>query len=395
MLFLVSADPDSRLQKSSLAAMKLRGWSKVSEDQRNSAGNATLRDFRSLMAAQTYWIYSVLTALVRTQIDSITSHLYAESGRACKWLRVNIKSLRQCQNTFILRAMPASHERTFRVRYYECDFFGHLNNVNYVRYMQEAAFDASAAIGYDVLRYIEVKHHWLIYDTDIEYLRPARYGDSIRVKTWIADARRVRARRAYELREVASNEMLARAYSDWVYLRNDNGRPASIPEDLLTAFMPDGPDATASARTRFPGAPPAPASAFKLQRRTGWRDVDPAQHVNNATYLGYAEDCRIEASAAHGWPMTRLTDAGLAIVTRRHRIEYQQPALLGDDLELTMWFSNARRATVDLHYNIIRVSDSTPIARIYTLLVCVDLQNGKPLRFPKELMKDFAPMVVA
>ena len=41
------------------------------------------------------------------------------------------------------------HERAFRVRQYECDPYGHVNHANYLRYMQEAAFDASAAVGYD------------------------------------------------------------------------------------------------------------------------------------------------------------------------------------------------------------------------------------------------------
>ena len=41
--------------------------------------------------------------------------------------------------------MALTHERTFRVRHYECDSYGHVNHANYLRYMQEAAFDASAA----------------------------------------------------------------------------------------------------------------------------------------------------------------------------------------------------------------------------------------------------------
>ena len=50
--------------------------------------------------------------------------------------------------------MPAAvHTATFRVRHYECDAYGHLNNANYARYMQEAAFDASAAVGYGKDRY--------------------------------------------------------------------------------------------------------------------------------------------------------------------------------------------------------------------------------------------------
>jgi len=46
--------------------------------------------------------------------------------------------------------MPLIHERAFRVRHYECDAYGHVNHANYLRYMQEAALDASAAAGYDI-----------------------------------------------------------------------------------------------------------------------------------------------------------------------------------------------------------------------------------------------------
>ena len=54
--------------------------------------------------------------------------------------------------------MPAIHYETFRVRYYECDAYGHLNNTNYLRWMQEAAFAASSAVGYDFARYNEMGH---------------------------------------------------------------------------------------------------------------------------------------------------------------------------------------------------------------------------------------------
>ena len=96
--------------------------------------------------------------------------------------------------------MPLTHVRTFRVRHYECDAYGHVNYANYLRYMQEAAFDASAAAGYDLDRYEAMGRHWLVRETDIEYLRPLRYGDTVQVKTWVADFRRIRSRRAYEFR---------------------------------------------------------------------------------------------------------------------------------------------------------------------------------------------------
>ena len=79
--------------------------------------------------------------------------------------------------------MPRVHERAFRVRHYECDAYGHVNHVNYLRYMQEAAMDASAAAGYGVARYEELGRLWFVRETDISYLHPLRYGDTVIVKT--------------------------------------------------------------------------------------------------------------------------------------------------------------------------------------------------------------------
>ena len=79
--------------------------------------------------------------------------------------------------------MPLTHTRTFRVRYYECDTRGHVNHTNYLRYMQEAAFDASAAAGYDLARYEAMDRFWLVRATDIEIMRSLSYADSVQVKT--------------------------------------------------------------------------------------------------------------------------------------------------------------------------------------------------------------------
>ena len=45
--------------------------------------------------------------------------------------------------------MPKIYERNFRIRFYECDAYGHVNHANYLRFMQEAAIEASADVGYD------------------------------------------------------------------------------------------------------------------------------------------------------------------------------------------------------------------------------------------------------
>ena len=119
--------------------------------------------------------------------------------------------------------MPRIHARIFRIRNYECDAYGHLNNANYLRFMQEIAFDASAAAGYDHKKYEQMKRTWLIRATEIEYIAPVLYNDQIEVKTWVADFRRASSRRVYEFRQAGQSALVAQAYTDWVFIDAQTG----------------------------------------------------------------------------------------------------------------------------------------------------------------------------
>lgn len=256
--------------------------------------------------------------------------------------------------------MPLVHSRTFRVRHYECGPEGRVHPANYLRYMQEAAFDASAAAGYDLARYQAMGSHWLIRETEIDYLRPLRYGDAFELRTWVADFRRVRSRRAYEVRLAATGAPVARASTDWVFLDTATERPASIPEEMKAAFFPEGLLPQAEPRERFPDLLPPP-DAFRQRRRVERRDLDPAGHVNNAIYVTYVEECGrqraiVQDRAADGmlWP-------------RQHRLEYRLPALLDDELELITWTVDGENSRPARYTWVQRAADGILLARARSL----------------------------
>jgi acyl-CoA thioester hydrolase len=288
--------------------------------------------------------------------------------------------------------MPLTHTRQFRVRYYECDAYGHLNNAQYLRYMQETAFDASAEAGYDLDRYKSIGHHWLIYNTEIEYLAALHYDERVTVKTWVADFRRSTSRRMYEF--YRDDELVARAHTDWVFLDNASGRPAVIPAEMVQVFLPEGPTKPAIQRQPFPPAPPAPPGAFLTKRRVEFRDLDPVQHVNNAVYLEYASECGFQAVAYFNWPLERMLAAGFGIFLRRNRIEYLQPALLGEELEISTWAYNVRRSTATRYYAIQRARDAALLARVSTEAAWVDIKSGRLQRIPPDFLEDLRPNLV-
>lgn len=289
--------------------------------------------------------------------------------------------------------MPKTFSRRFRIRYYECDANGHLNNANYLRFMQETATDASSDAGYDEARYREIDGTWLIFATEIEHLLPCGYHDILEVKTWVADFRRASSRRMYEFRKVDGDVLVARSFTDWVYLSTETGRATSIPEKMAEAFYPEGVPNSFPARRPYPAAPPPPEGAFRWRRMVEWLDIDQMQHVNNAVYLEYASECGANHVSSVGWPWERMKEAGFAIFLRSNHIQYKQPAVLRDELEITTWLYQVRRSTAMRIYTIRRASDNTLLSEIHAMGVCVNLANGQPIRWPEPLMADLGPSI--
>lgn len=290
--------------------------------------------------------------------------------------------------------MPRVHERRFEVRDYECDPFGHVNNTNYLRYMQETAFDASRAAGFGNEAYHELGRVWLVRETDISYRLPLHYRDVFTVRTWVQDFRRFRSRRRYELRR--GDDLVADAVTDWVFVDTATGKPERIPQAMVDAFFPDGPPTDdVPPREPFPATPAAPPGAYVIERPVAWSDLDGLHHVNNAVYLNYAEDAGMGAIAAYGWPVDRCMAAGFAIVARRQRIEYKAQAVLGDTVRVTTWWSDPRRTNAVRNYRIERVSDGQLLARVWGHFVWVNVQTGRPIRIPADFIADLAPNGVA
>ena len=133
---------------------------------------------------------------------------------------------------------------------------------------------------------------------------------------------------------------------------------------------------------------------FKFKKTVEWRDLDPANHMNNAMYLSFMEDAGTRVVTHYGWSLGRLLAEGVGIVVRRFRIEYKVPAVLDDELEITTYLSDVKRATAVRHYMIRRVKDNVLLARGNVLNVCVDLQSGLPRKFPAEFLHEVRENVV-
>jgi acyl-CoA thioester hydrolase len=121
------------------------------------------------------------------------------------------------------------------------DANGHVNNVEFVRWMQDAAVAHADARGLTAATR-EAGATWVVRSHRIDYLRPAVAGDRINVMTWVADFRRAFSLRRYRFTRASDGTVLARGETDWVFVDVKTGRPKSVPEELKGMFEVPEPD---------------------------------------------------------------------------------------------------------------------------------------------------------
>jgi acyl-CoA thioester hydrolase len=115
------------------------------------------------------------------------------------------------------------------------DRHGHVNNVEYVRWMNEAAVAHADARGWSAAAEA-AGGAWVARAHRIEYLRPAFAGDRVRVLTWVVDVRGASSLRRYRIERAGDNTVLAEAETDFAFVDARTGRPRRIPADLKAAF---------------------------------------------------------------------------------------------------------------------------------------------------------------
>ena len=224
------------------------------------------------------------------------------------------------------------HESSFPVRIFDVDAFGELRTPVLLRFLWQSASDASTAVGYDMEWYERAGTLWIIRRTRVEILAPVHYRDALTVRTWVADIRRVRSQRQYEVRK-GDGDTVARATTDWVYVDLGRGALVQPPVEMQKALMPDG----VTSQPRLPSlAAPPPATAERGMRRVEFADLDTVNHVNNAQYSIFVEQFVWDALAARGWPLETAPAAPRPRLLG-HDLEYFEAARYGDRIEGAVW----------------------------------------------------------
>ena len=128
--------------------------------------------------------------------------------------------------------MPGAFTHTLAVPPAAIDGQGHANNVEYVRWMQDAALAAAEALDPGATLMRAAGATWVVRSHHVEYVRPALLGDRLVVRTWLGDFTGASCVRHYEFTRNGEPMVIARGRTEWVFVDAATGRPKRLPADI-------------------------------------------------------------------------------------------------------------------------------------------------------------------
>lgn len=132
--------------------------------------------------------------------------------------------------------MPRVFVHTLTIQRESIDALGHVNNQEYVRWMQDIAVDHSTAQGWPIARHLELGQGWVVRRHTVEYLRQAFEGDVLTIATWIAPFARLSSPRRFLFYRPADGEIVVRAETLFAFIDYAKGTPMRIPAEVSGSF---------------------------------------------------------------------------------------------------------------------------------------------------------------
>ena len=136
------------------------------------------------------------------------------------------------------QSLPKELESSAVIRFQDCDPFGHLNNARYIDYFMNAREDQVADFyDFHVFERMGTNHEsWVVAQTQIRYLFPARFNQQVRIRTRLIDLTdRALTVEAMMLSQ-DGRQVMALAWVEFVIVDTTTGRPIRHTQELMDFF---------------------------------------------------------------------------------------------------------------------------------------------------------------
>jgi len=115
---------------------------------------------------------------------------------------------------------------TIKVRTYECDSYGHVNNANYLNYLEYARCELLRDIGFDYPGMVKAGYGMFVVRIEIDYKKPASADDELVIQS---SPLKKGAVSGVMLQQIwRGDELLTEALVTWAFV-DSKGMPAKLP----------------------------------------------------------------------------------------------------------------------------------------------------------------------
>ena len=129
--------------------------------------------------------------------------------------------------------MTANHSHAIDILPEDIDFMGHVNNANYLSWVQDAVVAHWQKIA---PRQAVAEHLWVALKHEITYRKPAFLNDEVIAEVILEKVQGARA--FYDTVIRRGEEVLAEVKSSWCCLDAETLRPTRIAKDVAGYFFP-------------------------------------------------------------------------------------------------------------------------------------------------------------
>jgi len=133
---------------------------------------------------------------------------------------------------------PERYELTIQIQPEDIDELGHVNNVVYLRWVQDAAV---AHWRHSATPSMQAAVLWVAVRHQIDYKHPAMPGDVVVARTWVGPAGRRSFERNTDILRDGDYKLLARARTIWCPIDPATQRPTDVNDDVRAAFSTPAP----------------------------------------------------------------------------------------------------------------------------------------------------------
>lgn len=117
------------------------------------------------------------------------------------------------------------------------DAYRHVNNSEYLRWVEQISWAHSEALGLTLERYRELDRAMVVHRHELDYLAPGYEGDRLQLATWIvACDGRLSLTRRFQLKRKHDAKTLLKARTRFACVALFSGRPMRLPDEYRRIY---------------------------------------------------------------------------------------------------------------------------------------------------------------